>query len=93
VIDAADVAAPFRAETRERVARLGRDLRVVGLLSQAEGPAHTYAQYARRGAEDAGIAMDIWQVTPDRAAAGILEANSDPNIDGIFLYYPLHLGS
>jgi 5,10-methylene-tetrahydrofolate dehydrogenase/methenyl tetrahydrofolate cyclohydrolase len=89
VIDAADVAAPFRAETRRRVARLGRQVRVVGLLSQSDGPAYTYAQYARRGAEDAGIAMDLWQLTGDRAAAAIREANADPTVDGIFLYYPL----
>jgi 5,10-methylene-tetrahydrofolate dehydrogenase/methenyl tetrahydrofolate cyclohydrolase len=89
VIDAADVAAPFRAETRARVARLGRPVRVVGLLSQSDGPAFTYAQYARRGAEDAGITMDLWQLTGDRAAAAIREANADPAVDGIFLYYPL----
>jgi 5,10-methylene-tetrahydrofolate dehydrogenase/methenyl tetrahydrofolate cyclohydrolase len=89
VIDAADVAVPFRAETRARVARLGRQLRVVGLLSQSDGPAYTYAQYARRGAEDAGITMDLWQLSGDRAAAAIREANADPAVDGIFLYYPL----
>jgi 5,10-methylene-tetrahydrofolate dehydrogenase/methenyl tetrahydrofolate cyclohydrolase len=89
VIDAADVAAPFRAETRERVARLGRQVRVVGLLSQSDGPAHTYAQYAQRGAEDAGITMDLWRLTGDQAAAAIREANADPAVDGVFLYYPL----
>ena len=89
LIDAADVAAPFRAETRERVARLGRQVRVVGLLSQSDGPAHTYAQYAQRGSEDAGITMDLWQLTGDQAAAAIREANADPAVDGVFLYYPL----
>ena len=89
VIDAADVAEPFRAETRARVARLGRQLRVVGLLSQPDGPAHTYAQYAQRGAEDAGITMDLWQLTGDGAAEAIRAANADPAVDGIFLYYPL----
>jgi 5,10-methylene-tetrahydrofolate dehydrogenase/methenyl tetrahydrofolate cyclohydrolase len=89
VIDPAEVAAPFRAETREQVARLDRELRVVGLLTQSEGPAHTYAQYARGGAEDAGITMDLWQLDPDRVAAAIREANADPTVDGIFLYYPL----
>ncbi len=89
VIDAAEVAAPYRAETRERVAQLGRELRVAGLLSQSEGPAHTYAQYARSGAEDAGIRMDLWQLDPDRVAPAIREANADPAVDGIFLYYPL----
>jgi 5,10-methylene-tetrahydrofolate dehydrogenase/methenyl tetrahydrofolate cyclohydrolase len=89
VIDAAAVAAPFRDETRERVAQLGRELRVVGLLSQSEGPAHTYAQYARAGAEDVGVTMDLWQLEPARVGAAIREANADPEVDGIFLYYPL----
>ncbi len=89
LIDAAEIAAPFRAATRERVGWVGRELRVVGLLSQFRGPAHTYAQYARRGAEDAGITMDLWQLDPDGAAAAIREANADPAIDGVFLYYPL----
>jgi 5,10-methylene-tetrahydrofolate dehydrogenase/methenyl tetrahydrofolate cyclohydrolase len=89
VIDAAEVAAPFRAETRASVARLGREFRIVGLLSQSEGPAYTYAQYARRGAEDVGITMDLWQLKPERAAEAIREANADASVDGIFLYYPL----
>ncbi len=89
VIDAAHAAAPFRAEVRAAVARLDHQLRIVGLLSQSQGPAHTYAQYARRGAEEAGVAMDMWHVEPDRAAAAIRDANADPAIDGIFLYYPL----
>ena len=89
VINAADVAAPFRAETREQVAALGRELRLVGLLSQSEGPAHTYAQYARGGAEDVGVTMDLWQLERDAVGAAIREANADPSVDGIFLYYPL----
>jgi methylenetetrahydrofolate dehydrogenase (NADP+)/methenyltetrahydrofolate cyclohydrolase len=89
LIDAGEVAAPFRAETRESVARLGRPLRVVGLLTQTEGPAKTYAAYARRGAEEAGITMDVWRPLPGEAEAAIREANADRSVDGIFLYYPL----
>ena len=89
LIDAGEVAAPYRADTRAGVAKLGRALRVVGLLSQSEGPAHTYAAYARRGAEDAGITMDVWRPDPAAAEEAIREANADPLVDGIFLYYPL----
>ncbi|MDE3130458.1 MAG: bifunctional methylenetetrahydrofolate dehydrogenase/methenyltetrahydrofolate cyclohydrolase [Acidobacteriota bacterium] len=89
VIDAADVAALFRAQTRADVARLERELCVVGLLSQSEGPAHTYAEYARRGAEDVGVTMDVWRLEPGQVPAAIREANADPALDGIFLYYPL----
>jgi 5,10-methylene-tetrahydrofolate dehydrogenase/methenyl tetrahydrofolate cyclohydrolase len=89
VIDPAEVAAPFQAETRENVARLRRRPRVVGLLSQTQGPAHTYAQYARRGAEDVGISTDLWQMEPHHVEDAIRQANADPAVDGIFLYYPL----
>lgn len=89
LIDATDVAIPFRTETRAGVARLGRGLRVVGLLTQSEGPANTYAAYARRGAEDAGITMDVWEPDPAAVEDAIREANADPSVDGVFLYYPL----
>jgi methylenetetrahydrofolate dehydrogenase (NADP+)/methenyltetrahydrofolate cyclohydrolase len=89
LIDATEVAAPYRAQTRANAAKLGRTLRVVGLLTQAEGPANTYAAYARRGAEDAGITMDVWEPEPDAVEAAIREANADPSVDGVFLYYPL----
>jgi 5,10-methylene-tetrahydrofolate dehydrogenase/methenyl tetrahydrofolate cyclohydrolase len=89
VIDAAAVAEPFREQTRSRVQQLGRDLRLVGLLSQTEGPAHTYAQYARRGAEQTGVTMDLWELEPGEVAEAIRTANADPAVDGIFLYYPL----
>jgi methylenetetrahydrofolate dehydrogenase (NADP+)/methenyltetrahydrofolate cyclohydrolase len=89
LIDAAEVAAPFRAQTRQTVARLGLELRIVGVLTQTEGPAHTYAQYARSAAEETGIAMDLRQTAPDRVDAAIRDANADPDIDGVFLYYPL----
>ena len=89
LVDATEVAGPYREETRARVAKLGRRLRVVGMLSQAEGPAHTYAAYAQREAEDAGINMQVWEPEAGRAAKAISEANADPAVDGIFLYYPL----
>jgi methylenetetrahydrofolate dehydrogenase (NADP+)/methenyltetrahydrofolate cyclohydrolase len=89
LVDASEVAGPYREETRAGVSQLGRKLRVVGMLSQSEGPAHTYAAYAQRGAEDAGITMQVWEPAPGQAAKAISEANADPSVDGIFLYYPL----
>jgi 5,10-methylene-tetrahydrofolate dehydrogenase/methenyl tetrahydrofolate cyclohydrolase len=89
VLDAADVAGPYGVEAREKVGQLKRQLRIVGMLSQSEGPAYKYAQHARSGAEDAGVTMDVWSLNPDDAAGAIREANADPTVDGIFLYYPL----
>ncbi|OYN89606.1 bifunctional methylenetetrahydrofolate dehydrogenase/methenyltetrahydrofolate cyclohydrolase [Parenemella sanctibonifatiensis] len=95
VLNPSTVAANYRAEVRQEVARLteGRaPLRIVGLLSQTSGPAATYARYAAKGAADVGIEMEVRQVDPGRAQQAIAEANADDSVDGIFLYYPIQGG-
>lgn len=89
VLDPSTVAKDYRAEVRTAVEASGRTPRVVGLLSQAKGPAATYAHYATRGAAAVGIEMDLRRVDPADAARAIADANLDPEVDGIFLYYPL----
>jgi methylenetetrahydrofolate dehydrogenase (NADP+)/methenyltetrahydrofolate cyclohydrolase len=92
VLDPSPVAAEFRNEVRgdvERLAAQGRTLRVVGLLGQEQGPAATYARYAQRGFADVGIEFDLRHVSPDQVEAEVAAANTDPGVDGIFLYYPL----
>lgn len=91
-VNASDVAAAYRSEVRtavESLAAEGRTLRILGLLGQQEGPAATYARYARKGAEATGIAMEVRHVEPADVERAIAEANLDDSIDGIFLYYPL----
>ena len=92
VLDPSPIAAEYRRETRDTVARLTtpeRRLRILGLLGQRKGPAATYARYARRGCEEVGIELDVRHVKPDEVEALIAAANVDPTVDGIFLYYPL----
>ncbi len=93
LVDPSTVAAAFRAQVRADVARLsaerGRPLRIQGLLSQAEGPAHTYATWAARGGADVGIDVALSHVSQADAAASVAAANADPEVDGIFCYYPL----
>ncbi|MGQ7296915.1 bifunctional methylenetetrahydrofolate dehydrogenase/methenyltetrahydrofolate cyclohydrolase [Quadrisphaera sp. KR29] len=91
-LDPSPVAARFRDQVRadvQRLAEQGRALRVVGLISQEEGPAATYARYARRGFEDVGIGFELRRTTPAEAEAAVAAANTDRDVDGIFLYYPL----
>ena len=91
-LDPSGVAADFRAQVREDVARLaadGRSLRVVGLLGQESGPAATYARFAGRGFQDVGIEFDLRHVAPEAVEAAVADANLDPDVDGVFLYYPL----
>lgn len=91
VLEPRAITARYRDETIAQVEQIraaGREVRVVGLLGQTEGPAAIYAKYARRGFEAAGITLDVWQVTPDEVEQAIARANHDETVDGIFLYYP-----
>lgn len=91
-LDPSPVAARFRDQVRadvQHLAEQGRSLRVVGLISQEKGPAATYAKYARRGFEDVGIDFELRRTTPDQAEAAVAAANTDADVDGVFLYYPL----
>ncbi|QCR20172.1 bifunctional methylenetetrahydrofolate dehydrogenase/methenyltetrahydrofolate cyclohydrolase [Agrococcus sp. SGAir0287] len=92
IVDPSEVARAYRDEVSSAVAALverGRSLRVVGILSQDDGPAATYARYARKGCEAVGIAMEVRHVGADEVEAAIAAANADRDVDGIFLYYPL----
>ncbi|MEN8672179.1 bifunctional methylenetetrahydrofolate dehydrogenase/methenyltetrahydrofolate cyclohydrolase [Nocardioides sp.] len=93
VIDPATLAQAFRTEVSADVVRLsaerGRPLRIRGLLSQAEGPAHTYATWAQRGGASVGIDVVLSHVAEGEAAAAVAAANADEDVDGIFCYYPL----
>jgi 5,10-methylene-tetrahydrofolate dehydrogenase/methenyl tetrahydrofolate cyclohydrolase len=92
ILDPSPIAAGYLAEVARDVARLtdgGRRLRILGLLGQQEGPAATYARYARRGCDAVGIDLDVRLLDADQVEAVIAAANVDPEVDGIFLYYPL----
>lgn len=93
VLDPSPIAAEYQAQVRVDVARLteqgGRRPRIIGLLGEEHGPAATYARYARRGCEAVGIELDVRRVEPGAVEGAIAAANVDPEVDGIFLYYPL----
>lgn len=92
ILKPSPIAREYRAEIKRDVAELAagrRPLRIVGLLTQHEGPAATYAHYAQVGCEAVGIQLDVQHVEPGEAATAIARANIDDHTDGIFLYYPL----
>lgn len=92
VLKPSSIAREYRVQIRRDVAELaagGRAPRIIGLLSETDGPAATYAHYARIGCEAVGIELDVQHVEPHQVEAAIAAANVDDSADGIFLYYPL----
>ena len=93
ILDPSPIAATYRAQVSEDVARMterkGRAPRIVGLLSQQDGPAATYAHHAQRTCAKVGIELDLRNVEAHEVEQAIGAANTDSAVDGLFLYYPL----
>jgi methylenetetrahydrofolate dehydrogenase (NADP+)/methenyltetrahydrofolate cyclohydrolase len=88
-IDPASVAATFRDEIRTQLAAERDRLRLVGILGGDHAPSKTYAAYAERACTDLGVAFELRQLTRLDVDAAIRDANLDPNVHGIMVYYPI----
>jgi methylenetetrahydrofolate dehydrogenase (NADP+)/methenyltetrahydrofolate cyclohydrolase len=88
-IDPTEVASSFRAELRAELARLPEPLVLRGFLAADSGPSATYAEYTRRACDDVGVRFDLRHVARLDAERALVEANEDPGVHGIFVYYPI----
>jgi len=89
IIDPAVLAETYREEIRADIARLSRPPLLVGILSAQEGPSRTYAEYTRKACEAVGVGWDLRLVPRMEVEQAIRDANADPNVDGIIVYYPV----
>lgn len=89
IIDPAEIAETYRAEIRADIAKLSRPPLLVGILSAEEGPSRTYAAYTRKACEAVGVGFDLREMPRLQVEDAIREANADPAVDGIIVYYPV----
>jgi methylenetetrahydrofolate dehydrogenase (NADP+)/methenyltetrahydrofolate cyclohydrolase len=89
VVDPAEVARSFREEIRGEIGALPEPLVLVGILAAEHGPSATYADYTRRGCDDVGVRFDLRHVKRLDAEAAVLDANADPRVHGVLVYYPV----
>ena len=89
VIDPGRVAESFRQELRQDIAALPGPLTIAGFLSVDEGPSATYADYTRQGCEAVGARFVRRQLPRLSVEAALREANDDPEVHGILVYYPV----
>ena len=83
------VAARYRSEIRQEIRSLNHQLKVVGFLAGDYGPSRTYAEYTRNACEDLGIAYELRYLPRLKLEQGIRQANDDPEVHGIMVYYPI----
>lgn len=89
VLDPSKLAQEYRAEVRREIAALTEPVVLAGLLVADHGPSMTYAEYTRVGCEDVGVRFDLRHRKRLEIEAAIQEANADPNVHGIIVYYPI----
>ncbi|MBN1928310.1 MAG: bifunctional methylenetetrahydrofolate dehydrogenase/methenyltetrahydrofolate cyclohydrolase [Chlorobiaceae bacterium] len=88
-LDPNPVAASFRDAVRREISDERLSITIVGILASDDPASATYADYTRAGCEDVGIRFDLRKTGPESVRSMLEEANSDPAIHGIFVYYPI----
>lgn len=93
-VDAAVVAKPFRQEIQEKVKAWkaeGVDAPLlVGLLANNDPAAKKYAEWTGKACRNDGLRYELRTVEdPIDMEATLLDANDDPRVHGIIVYYPI----
>ncbi|NTU94265.1 MAG: bifunctional methylenetetrahydrofolate dehydrogenase/methenyltetrahydrofolate cyclohydrolase [Chlorobiaceae bacterium] len=89
VLDANSIAAGYRDIVRQEIADEQLKISIVGILATSDPASITYAEYTKIGCEDVGVSFDLRVTEPGSARKILDEANEDPDVHGIFVYYPI----
>lgn len=89
---ASEVAAPFREQVRNQVAKLWDKHQVkpllVGLLAHGDVSAKKYAEWTSRACHADGIEFELRECQANELEAKLRHANEDERVHGIMIYYP-----
>jgi methylenetetrahydrofolate dehydrogenase (NAD+) len=93
-VDAAVVAKPFRREIQDKVKawkEQGVDAPLlVGLLANTDPAAKKYAEWTGKACRNDGLRYELRTVDdPIDMEATLVDANDDPRVHGIIVYYPI----
>lgn len=92
------IADTFRNEVKDAIAQCTRPPTLVGILGTTSAPSKFYADFTRKQCEQLGVrfvlkevgsAASSEQADGEGVEEAIVEANEDPDVDGIMVYYPI----
>jgi len=87
-IKASQIAAPYCAEVRESIKQLPFTPKLVGFLANDDPGARQYAEWTGKACERDGVGYELREVHKLELESKLREANSDPSVNGILIYYP-----
>jgi len=93
-VDAAVIAKPFRQEIQDKVMAWKEQgveaPLLVGLLANQDPSAKKYAEWTGKACRNDGLRYELRTVDdPIDMEATLLDANDDPRVHGIIVYYPI----
>ncbi|PRP73200.1 methylenetetrahydrofolate dehydrogenase [Planoprotostelium fungivorum] len=86
---ASTVAEPFMQELKTEVSSLDQAPKLVGFLANVDPAAKMYAEWTGKTSMEAGFQFELRQLDKEDLEEKILEANTDPNVHGIMIYWPV----
>ncbi|KUJ11083.1 NAD(P)-binding protein [Mollisia scopiformis] len=89
VVSAVTIAKSLLAEVAKDLQLLEYKPKLVGLLANEDEHAKTYAEYSAKTCKENGFDFDLRVVSKADIEESILAANTDKNVHGIIVYYPI----
>ncbi|KAJ2394031.1 Methylenetetrahydrofolate dehydrogenase [NAD(+)] [Coemansia sp. RSA 2559] len=90
VVLAAEVASNYTSDIKSEVSQKSVKPRLVGFLANDDPYAEKYAQSSSKHLAEAGLDFELRQIPRSSLEAELLEANTDPSVSGILVYYPVY---
>jgi len=93
-VNATSIAKPFREDIKSQIAELKKAgieaPLLVGLLANNDPSAKQYAEWTGKACRADGLRYELRQIAdPLDVEAALDEANNDPKVHGIIVYYPI----
>ncbi|KAJ2007876.1 Methylenetetrahydrofolate dehydrogenase [NAD(+)] [Coemansia thaxteri] len=90
VVLAAEVASSYTSEIKSEVSQKSARPKLVGFLANDDPYAEKYAQSSSKHLAEAGLDFELRQIPREELEAALVEANGDPLVSGILVYYPVY---
>eukprot|EP00747_Dinoflagellata_sp_TGD_P156407 gnl/TRDRNA2_/TRDRNA2_177660_c0_seq1.p1 gnl/TRDRNA2_/TRDRNA2_177660_c0~~gnl/TRDRNA2_/TRDRNA2_177660_c0_seq1.p1 ORF type:complete len:351 (+),score=65.10 gnl/TRDRNA2_/TRDRNA2_177660_c0_seq1:83-1135(+) len=90
-VSAEEIALTFRKTIQEEVARLpgGVGPKMVGFLANKDPAARKYAEWTGKAMARDSLRFELREVEPHDLEQALEDANRDPEVHGIMIYYPV----
>ena len=89
ILDPAILSEKYVRQVSEEIERSGVKIKVLGLIASDDKPSLAYAGATKQKFDSIGIKYDLRHVERLELEKEIDQANQDPSIHGIFIYFPV----